>query len=584
MSTGAPESSTSLTLPANEPVAGSAVEFSARLLPGEHALLELVIPYIELLSPSEETALATLRFNNAREDAAAFWRARLARGMQYEVPETWLNNFFRANLWHVLISTDMDPATGLYEHGAATHVYPNFLNETMMVATSLEMRGEFQEAARLIEPFLASQGRKGLPGNFQSKEGVFYAAYPNEPDPYTAQGYNMHHGWGLWAVASHFLWTGDEAYLRHVAPQLVKGCNWILQERKSTQRKRQDGSRPLEYGLAPAGDLEDVSEFLYYYATDAYFYLGLKTAAVALAHIGHPEAKRLNKEANLFRRDIRASVAESVATSPVVRLQDGTFIPYVPSRVYARTHLKEGWIREALYSSLHLVDGEVYPDDHPFVRWIIQDLEDNIFMSQECGFGLQNPKADFFSSGGFTLQPTLLNLPLVYLRRDEIPNFLRAFYNAAGAGFYPDAVCFAEWIPALGRGAGPFYKTPDECKFIQWMRAMLILERDNRLELAMGVPKAWLEDGKTIHVERAATRFGSLNFTIHSHVGLRRIEAQIELAKTTPPSAIVIRLRHPLGLQITSATVNRHAARVEGGSDLVQLPPEGSSWTVVAEY
>ena len=38
-----------------------------------------------------------------------------------EVPEPMLVNLWRTNLWHVLIGTDRDPSTGLYEHGAGTY-------------------------------------------------------------------------------------------------------------------------------------------------------------------------------------------------------------------------------------------------------------------------------------------------------------------------------------------------------------------------------------------------------------------------------------------------------------------------------
>lgn len=582
-----------------------AVRYRLKLRPGEHHAIDLFVPYIELLDKQELEALCKMSFTNLLHSVERFWRERVTRGMTYEVPDRYLNEFFKANLWHVLISTDIDPFTRQYQHGAATHHYKNYLNETAMVARSLEMRGEHEAAARLIETFLANQSVKGLPGNFRSKEGVLYAAHPEEPDPYTAQGYNMHHGFGMWAAAEHYLWTRDIQYLARIAPRLLAAADWVINERQNTKtvdpaRKHR---RP-EFGLVPAGDLEDVDEYLYYYATDAYYHLGMKRVAQAFAEavqqaselptaIRPPArwtaevraaAKRLMKETESFRQDIRASVAESVATSPVVRLRDGSYIPYVPSRVCALTHLKEGWIREGLYPALHLVTGEVYEPQHKFVDWMIHELEDNVFLSAESGYGLKNPETEFFDLGGFTLQPNLLDLVLVYLARDQIANFVRAFYNTAWASLYPDAMCFAEWIPRLGQGDGPLYKTPDECKFIQWMRQMLVFEREDDLELALGVPLAWMRDGQRIKIERAATFFGRLDLEIVSHAASNKATAVVKLTKTKAPKTVRLRLRHPDGRPIKSALVNRQTAEVDPKRQTIVLPISHNEWYVEAFF
>lgn len=564
--------------------AQEAVRYRIELAAGETHAVDFALPYVELLEPFELAALKALRFEEARAVVTNFWTHRVSRGMTYEVPEPVLNHFFKANLWHVLISTDIDPETGSHQHGAATHQYKNFLNETMMVARSLEMRGEHAAAGELIETFLRNQGVKGLPGNFRTKAGVLYAAHPHEPDPYTAQGYNMHHGWGLWGAAEHFLWTRDQTWLRGVADRLALAADWIVRERQATKYMLPDGARAPEYGLAPAGDLEDVEEYLYFYATDAYYHLGMKKAAAALAAIQHPLAARLASETAEFARDIQASVAESIATAPAVRLRGGAYVPYVPPRVHSPAHLQEGWIREGLYPALHLLDGEVFPPDHPYAAWMIDELEDNVFPSAESGYGIPGFATNFFSLGGFTLQPNLLDLAVTYLRRDQTPNFLRAFYNTLSASLYPDALCFAEWVPRLGQGGGPLYKTPDECKFIQWMRQMLILEQGDTLELGLGVPRAWMKDGQRVKLERAATFFGPLNLEIVSRAAQDKIEAKVSLQRTSAPKTVLLRARHPEGKLLKSARVNGAKARINAARQTIELPASENSWQVVAEF
>lgn len=398
----------------------------------------------------------------------------------------------------------------------------------------------------------------------------------------------MHHGFVLRAVAEHCRWTRDEKYVERVLPKLIAGCDWIKRQRETTKVMRADGSRPLEYGLAPAGDLEDVEEYLYWYATNGYYYAGLSAADQVLGEWGNPEAMRIGHEAELYREDILRSLSAATAASPVVRLRDGTWAPYVPSRAYAYTHLKEGWIREALYGSLHLLEAGVVESNHPVVKWSLLDLEDNIFLSKESGYGIGDVGRDFYHFGGVTLQPNLLPNAMAHLRRDEIANFVRVFYNALYASVFGDVVCFAEWVRRPGSGDGPLYKTPDECKFIELMRNMLILEQGRNLRtlrLGAGVPRAWMADGKRIVVEGAATLYGPMEMRIESHVGQGRIEARMKLPQREPADVVLLRLRHPEGKEFERVTVNGEGwDKVNRALELVILPGNVERVEVVAWY
>jgi hypothetical protein len=568
----------------DEPKPRTALHYEVTLAPGEKHVVYMNVPYIECLNEQELAEMRKLTYEDRHAEVVDYWNKRFDTHMKYEVPEPVLNNLFKANHWHTLITTDRDPETGLYEHGAATMHYYVYANETGMVAMSLEMRGEHEEAIRMLKPFAVCQGVKPLPGNFKSQEGLMYAAFPYpDRDTYTAQGYNMHHGWALWDLCEHYKWTRDNEYATSVASNLVAACDWITRERQATKELNPDGTKPVEWGLAPAGDLEDVAEYHYWYATNAYYYIGMKSAAKLLADIGHPDAERIRKDAEEFRRDLLASVMEAVATSPVVELKDGTWVPYVPPRAYVLTHRKEGWIREGLYPALHLLDTEVVEPHHPFMDWMLEDLEDNIFLSKESGYGVEDEKANFFDLGGFNLQPNLLPNAQAHLVRDEIPHFVRVFYNMFWASFWPDTVCFCEWVPDYGKSGGPLYKTPDECKFVQYMRNMLILEDGDKLKLGMGVPRAWMTDGKRIVIERAATFFGKMDMKITSEVASGKIIANLSLPTRNPAAEVFLRFRHPDSKKIARVTVDgKEHADFDADRELIKLP--NSAREVVAYY
>ncbi len=113
-----------------------------------------------------------------------------------------------------------------------------------------------------------------------------------------------------------------------------------------------------EYGLLPAGHLEDNQEWGYWYAVNAWAYGGLRDLAAVLADIGHPEAARLQREAEAYREDILASVRRARSESPVVLLRDGTTIPHTPTQA-GRRGRAWGWFREGAYGPLHLVDNDL---------------------------------------------------------------------------------------------------------------------------------------------------------------------------------------------------------------------------------
>ncbi len=409
-----------------------------------------------------------------------------------------------------------------------------------MVVRSLETRGLHEEARKYLQPFIEGQGKKVFPGNFKSSEGVFHAAYPYpDNDPYTALGYNMNHGWVLWGLCEHYFWTRDNADIMAILPNIISACDWIIKERQATKVLNPDGTKPIEWGLAPAGQLEDVEEFLYFYSTNAYYYAGLKTAAEVLRDIGHSEAERIGLEAKEYKKDILESIRRATAETPVVRLLDGSYIPYVPHRAYVTTHLKEGWIREGLYSSLHLLDAGIFKPNDIAVTWLLQNLEDNIFVSRESGYGIEDLESNFFDLGGFTKQPCLLSNSTAHLLRDEIPNQLRVLWNTFAASYYRDAKCFAEWVRHLGEGGGPLYKTPDEAKFCNYLRNMLVYEDGSTLRLGMGVPRNWMDDGKSIQIKRAATFFGQMDMSIKSHISQGFIKAEISLPSRNRPNKIL---------------------------------------------
>ena len=174
---------------------------------------------------------------------------------------------------------------------------------------------------------------------------------------------------------------------------------------------------------------------------------------------------------------------------------------------------------------------------------------------------------------------------MVYIKRDQPEHAIRAFYNSFGQNLYADVRCFTEHpVAAFGLGAGPFYKTPDENCWINWLRHILLCEiGDDILRVCPAAPRAWFKPGRTFECENMATYFGPISFKITS--SRDKIVAEIEPPTRNAPKILELRLRHPDKARIKSVTVNGKAHQdVDAEREIVSLREFEGKLVVEAGY
>ena len=93
------------------------------------------------------------------------------------------------------------------------------------------------------------------------------------------------------------------------------------------------------------------------------------------------------------------------------------------------------------------------------------------------------------------------------------------------------------------------------------------------LRLFFATPKRWLEDGKTIKIERAPTAFGPVSVTMASHLKQGEVVAEVALPERNAPDKILLRARVPDGWKVRSASVGSNTLAVDGNGtvDLTAL-------------
>ncbi len=116
-------------------------------------------------------------------------------------------------------------------------------------------------------------------------------------------------------------------------------------------------------------------------------------------------------------------------------------------------------------------------------------------------------------------------------------------------------------------------------------RKMLIHEIDEgTLLVGQAAPRAWLEDGKRIEVQRAPTYFGPLDFRIRASAN--ELRAEVEFGSKLRPATLLVRLRHSQQKPLRSVTLNGRAwTEFDSAKEWIRIEsPRASHYEIVGKY
>ncbi|MEK7405611.1 MAG: hypothetical protein AAB225_10935 [Acidobacteriota bacterium] len=590
--------------PGSQPaVSGPALRAATELAPGSDAVAYISLPFIPGLSAEERAALARLDYAAERARVVEYWRSVTAEGVPFQVPETRFNVFAKGLIARIRISATKDPKSGLYMVPAASYNYKVYANEAAFQSQLLDVSGYHDLSRRYLRTLVELQGSKPFRGSYTDQKAVYHGARVDEEYDYTASNYNLDHGTVLWTLIEHYWITRDKDWLKSVAPSMKRAADWIVTQRELT-KVMADGRPCPEYGLLPGGHLEDNSDWGHWFSVNAYASLGMSVMAKALAETGDPDAARYQKEAALYRADLRRAVERAAAAAPVVRFRDNTWAPYVPTRVHQRIRLfgplrvayysrypqkvlptyRLSATRELLYGPLILIDTGVFDANEPLARWVIDDWEDNLTMSEPLGLHVHGWVDEdlWFSRGGMVFQANLQNPIRAYLRRGEARAAIRNLYNDFVSCYYPAVNVFTEEYRQWKSPSGPFYKIPDEAKFVHRLRDLLVTEYNNDLYLAVAAPERWLAPGEEIVLRSAPTHFGPVSYRLRGGEG--EVRATVELPQRTPYRNAWLTVRVPGGKKIASVSIGgKPWSGVDPARSRIRLPKSKTPLEIVVK-
>jgi hypothetical protein len=144
------------------------------------------------------------------------------------------------------------------------------------------------------------------------------------------------------------------------------------------------------------------------------------------------------------------------------------------------------------------------------------------------------------------------------LQYDFVREYLLLLYSLEAHQYTRSTWTAPETRPLNPKQFAAQYCAPAQMTVPLLTRWMLVFEEPDSevLWLAKATPRSWLEDGKTIGVTNAPTRWGRLSFHLRSNLKESRIEAKLVLPPTPESAQIKLRLRAPDGHRLRAVTLN----------------------------
>ncbi|MGI6414942.1 MAG: NPCBM/NEW2 domain-containing protein [Thermoguttaceae bacterium] len=543
------------------------VSLSGKLPAGGTARLLVYLPAWKL-APDRAAELAG--GSNGAEELKAYWDEVLSEALQLELPDQALANVIRASQVHCMLAARNEDRGARISPWIASDRYGPLESESQAVIRGMDMTGCGDFARRGLEFFLKRYNEAG----------------------FLTTGYTIvGTGENLWTLAEHFRRTGDQAWMKGAAPIVARACQWIARTRQKTMRLDARGEKPPEFGLMPPGVTADWGRYAYRYFNDAQYCTGLKMAADALAEIGHPDAAALRADAKQYREDLLRAYRWTQSRSPVVPLQNGTWVPNCPAMLDCFGNIEDflpgedgnrSWAYSVEIGTNHLVATGVLDADSHDAAWIADYAEDVQYLRTGMNdYPEEKNRSDIFNFGGFAkVQPYYGRIAEVHALRDDVRPFVRSYFNALASLLSEENLSLWEHF----HNTAGWNKTHETGWFLCQTGTMLAMERKGELWLAPLVPEYWLEDGKQTSVRNLPTPYGKVSYQIASSVAQGRIEARIE-PPARQPERIVLRLRHPKGRPIRAVQVNGQAHRdFDAERQCVRLAPQTGAITVSVEY
>ncbi len=504
---------------------------AATLKPHESLLLAV------FSTPSDAASIRKLdepAYQSLRSSCMATWDQWIMRCALFDVPETIVNR-----AWKSTIIANLMMAAGDQMSYSSGNVYQRLYEaESGDALRPLLVFGLTDTAKQLSDPLLR----------------------------YMQKGLGFHDDAFRVQLLAHVYWiTRDADFVRSRRDLWQPAIDRIL-----SKREKDTGLLPKENYCG------DINTQVYSLNSNANGWRALRDMAAVLRDLGeNEESAKLIASAAEFRTAILDALKKSERSDV-----QPTFIPIAlfgaekPYDKLTDTKLGSYWDLMIPY----VLGSEVLDDERTDAALGYLQTHGGLCMGmirfhQHTGlFANENALDDLYT----------LRYTQTLLRRDDVDHALISFYGKLAQGFTRDTFIDGEGtgLLPLDPNGRPMYLPPNSAAngfFLTILRELMIQDFDadkdgapETLRLLFATPRTWLEDGKTIRIERAPTAFGPISLVVHSDLSHNKVRIDI-----TPPShdakSIKLRVRLPDGWNATAATAGNEQLKLDANGT-VDLP------------
>ena len=291
-----------------------------------------------------------------------------------------------------------------------------------------------------------------------------------------------------------------------------------------------------------------------------------------LESIGHPRAAEFRKETDDYRACLQDGLRRAAAERPLVRLNDDTWVPYLPAYLERTPDQLEStrWYAAVVDGPWQggMLDTHVFPLGAPENDWLISFFLDS--------YSPMNP--------GLPDEPQWACHATDLLHADRIKSFLYTLYSQSTTTMARRTLTTYEH-----RSWGKervFELTPWAAGY--WGRNftdMLVRTVGDELWLMQATPRRWMAGGQKIEVRDLQTEFGPISYSVEPGLASGVIEAKVNEPSRKPASKVRVRFRVPDGRRIRAVTVNgRDWTDFDAAGEWVVLPGSLGETTIVVRY
>jgi hypothetical protein len=524
-----------------------------------------------------EASLAGISIGRLLSGAVDSWQTIWGRGMEIELPEKEIGDFFYSSLAYVLILTERGPGGDLWTLDGPAGYRQYWGRGEYFQARAMEVSGHIHTAGETVEHALRVEKANG------EWDWPAISGWPSWDNIGGEAG----------AVWDYYRFDRNKEWLAQAYPHLLAAARWIHYHREETELppdipagatpiRRQipwscrkepppplaPGGKPYGWGLLPWGYGDSGLPEGHAFALNVMALYAVECARKAALVLGH--AKGATWLAGEYA-DYKKAILTGIQRAVKLEKHGPPYLPAMPTDPGAA--ISQSFV--AVYPT-HLLSPR-----NPLVTGLLRRMERSELQGLPTNMAWMGPSGVWPGES--------MNLAETYLRRGDVAKTAALLVAALNHSYTTDVwkeeirvdknlptACVSSGHKRLENqmGTGDMPEAWANANLVNLVRDMLVRRERNTLYLLSGIPADWIVVGQSIRVTNAPTTFsgGLVSFQLR-YPGPGRMVLDL----TPPGRSLPVKVRFPIakGQAIESARVNGRAVTTIRGSTVTLTAVHG---------